>query len=87
MVQYFNGLDNRPDAVSSAHWRDYVACASIAPRHKAICNLPIPDNLTLAFPLQHKFPHTCGKPELLAAVDRACSQARCNNITYQETRS
>ena len=52
MVQHFNDLDNRPDAVSSAHWRDEGACSSNAPRHKAMCNLPIPDNLAL--PLQHK---------------------------------
>jgi len=52
MVQYFNDLDNRPDAVSSAHWRDNGACSSAAPRYKAMRNLPIPDNLAL--PLHHK---------------------------------
>ncbi len=59
MVLYFNDLDNRPDAVSSAHWRDTRACSSDAPRLKAMGYLLIPDNIAL--PLLHKatrnFPH------------------------------
>lgn len=86
MVQYFNDLDNRPDAVSSAHWRDYGACSSNDPRHKAMRNLPIPDNLALAYPLQHKISHTYGKYSLPVAISRACFQVHCNNITYQETK-
>ncbi|MEO8973532.1 MAG: hypothetical protein ABI406_18240 [Ktedonobacteraceae bacterium] len=55
MVQYNDKQDNRPDAVSSAHWNDFSTCSSDAPRLKAMRKILISDNPAL--PLQHKDIH------------------------------
>lgn len=86
MRQYRNNQDNRPDVVSSAHWNDFSACSSDAPRLKAMCKHPIPDNPTLVYPLQHKDTPTYSAYSFLAAIARGNSQASCNNITYPRTK-
>lgn len=86
MVQYYSSRDNRPDAVSSAHWNDFSACSSDAPRLEAMYKLPIPHNPTHDYPLQQKNSLTCGKYSLSTPIGRGNSLAHCNNITYQGTR-
>lgn len=84
MIQDFDIQDNKPDAVSSAHWNDFGACPSDAPRLEAMYKLPIPVNPALVYPLQHKNSLTFSKYSL--SIGPGNSQAHCNNITYQETR-
>ncbi len=86
MIQYFDNQDNKPDAVSSAHWNDGSACSSDAPRLEAMYKLPILHNPAPAYPLQHKNSLTFGKYSLSTAIEPGNSQAHCHNITYQETR-
>ncbi|MHB8599783.1 MAG: hypothetical protein ACYDER_23625 [Ktedonobacteraceae bacterium] len=85
MIQYFDNQDNRPDAVSSAHWNDGSACSSDAPRLEAMYKLPIPHNLALAYLLQHKNSLPFSKYSLSTAIGRGNPQAHRRNITYQET--
>ncbi len=86
MVQYFDNQDNRPDAVSSAHWNDFSACSSDAPRLEVMDKLPIPHNPAHDYPLQQRNSLTFSKYSLSTAIGRGNSLAHCNNITYQETR-
>jgi hypothetical protein len=84
MLQYFDKQDNKPDAVSSAHWNDFSACSSAAPRLKAMCKLPLVDNPAPANPFKDTL--MCSEYSFPSAIDRGNSQAHCNNITYQKTR-
>jgi hypothetical protein len=86
MVQDFDNQDNRPDAVSSAHWNDGNACSSDAPRLEAMYKLPIPHNPAPNYPLQQKNSLTFSKYSLSTAIGLGNSQAHCHNIMYQETR-
>ena len=88
MIQYYYVHDNRPDAVSSAHWRDYVPCSSDSPRSEAMHKLLAPHNPAHNHPLHQndKDILTCGEYRLSPAIGRGNSQAHCNNIVYQETR-
>jgi hypothetical protein len=86
MVQYFDTQDNKPDAVSSAHWNDGSACSSAAPRLEAMYKLPIPHNSAPAYLVQPKNSLTYSNYSLSTAIGRGNSQAHCHNNTYQETR-
>ncbi len=86
MVQYFDNQDNRPDAVSSAHWNDVSACSSDAPRLEAMYKFPIPHNPAHAYPLQPKNSLTFSKYSFSTAIGCGNSLAHRNDITYQETR-
>lgn len=45
MIHYFSSRDNRPDAVSSAHWRDRSTGSLNAKRYAAMLALPPTHNL------------------------------------------
>lgn len=86
MIQYYYVHDNRPDAVSSAHWRDYISCSSDSPCLEAMYKLPAQHNPAYNYPLQHKDILACGEYSLSLAICHGNSLAHCNNIVYQETR-
>lgn len=86
MVLYNDKQDNRPHAVSSAHWNDFSTCSSAAPRLEAMYKLSIIHNPAHDYPFQHKNSLACSKYNLSTAIGHGNSQAHCHNLTYQETR-